>query len=127
MIRAGSLLTKARQVPTTCCKQSDRRKRLNKAIRQRSRECETIIKKMIEVAQANTAGVFEFARQLSAAKSSFDLVELWTRHAKTQTGILGEQIKELAELGQEFAGESAAPIARSLTPVFKKASSETSQ
>ena len=84
-------------------------------------------KKMIEVAQANTAGVFEFARQLSAAKSSFDLVELWTRHAKTQTGILGEQIKELAELGQEFAGESAAPIARSFTPVFKKASSETSQ
>jgi len=76
--------------------------------------------KMIEMAQANTAGVFEFARQLSAAKSSFDLVELWTRHAKTQTGILGEQIKELAELGQEFAGESAAPIARSFTPVFKK-------
>jgi hypothetical protein len=69
--------------------------------------------KMIEMAQA--------------AKSSSDLVELWTTHAKTQTEILGEQIKELAELGQEFAGESAAPIARSLTPVFKnkKVSSET--
>jgi hypothetical protein len=80
--------------------------------------------KMIDMAQANTAGVFEFARQLSAAKSSPDLVELWTIHAKKQTAILNEQIKELAALGQTFAGESAAPIARSLTQAFNKASSE---
>jgi hypothetical protein len=32
--------------------------------------------KMIDIAQANTAGVFEFARQLSTAKSSSDLFEL---------------------------------------------------
>ena len=37
--------------------------------------------KMIDIAQANTAGVFEFARQLSTAKSSSDLFELWTAHA----------------------------------------------
>jgi hypothetical protein len=76
-------------------------------------------RKMIEMAQANTAGVFEFARQLSAAKSSSDLVELWTTHAKTQTEILGVQIKELAELGQEFAGESAAR-SRTATPRFSR-------
>ena len=42
--------------------------------------------KMIEVAQANTAGVFEFARQLSAAKSPSDLVELWTDTPKSKPG-----------------------------------------
>jgi Bacterial protein of unknown function (DUF924) len=37
---------------------------------------------MIDIAQANTAGVFEFARQLSTAKSSSDLFELWTHTPK---------------------------------------------
>jgi len=39
-------------------------------------------RKMIDMAQANTAAVFDFARQLSTAKSSSDLVELWTAHTK---------------------------------------------
>jgi hypothetical protein len=33
---------------------------------------------MIDMAQANTEGVFEFARQLATAKSPSDFVELWT-------------------------------------------------
>jgi hypothetical protein len=49
--------------------------------------------KMIDRPQANTVGVFEFARQLSTAKSSSDLVELWTTHAKKQTAMLNEQIR----------------------------------
>jgi hypothetical protein len=79
-------------------------------------------RKMIDMAQANTVGVFEFARQLSTAKSSFDLVELWTAHSKMQTAMLTEQINELAALGQKFAAESAAPITRSFSAVFKNAS-----
>ena len=78
--------------------------------------------KMIDTAQANTAGVFEFARQLSAAKSSSDLFELWTAHAQKQTAMLNEQIKELTALGKKFAGESAAPFTRSVSQAFKKAS-----
>jgi hypothetical protein len=78
--------------------------------------------KMIDIAQANTAGVFEFARQLSTAKSSSDLFELWTAHAQKQTAMLNEQIKELAALGKKFAGESAAPFTRSVNQAFKKAS-----
>ena len=58
--------------------------------------------KMIDIAQANTAGVFEFARQLSTAKSSSDLFELWTAHAQKQTAMLNEQIKELTALGKRF-------------------------
>jgi hypothetical protein len=78
--------------------------------------------KMIDIAQANTVGVFEFARQLSTAKSSSDLVELWTAHAQKQTATLNEQIKELTVLGQKFAGKSAAPFTRSVSQAFKKAS-----
>lgn len=79
-------------------------------------------RKMIDMAQANTAAVFDFARQLSTAKSSSDLVELWTAHTRKQLGILNEQIKELTALGQKFANESAGPIARSFNQAFKKAS-----
>ena len=78
--------------------------------------------KMIDMAEANTIGVFEFARQLSTAKSSSDLVELWTAHARKQIAMLNEQIKELTALGQKMAGESAEPITRSISQAFKKAS-----
>ena len=78
--------------------------------------------KMIDMAEANTVGIFEFARQLSTAKSSSDLVELWTAHAQKQTAMLNEQIKELTALGTKFAGESAAPFTRSVSQAFKKAS-----
>ena len=51
--------------------------------------------KMIDIAQANTAGVFEFARQLSIAKSSSDLFELWTAHAQKQTAMLNDRSRSL--------------------------------
>ena len=78
--------------------------------------------KMIDIGSGEHRGVFEFARQLSTAKSSSDLFELWTAHAKKQTAMLNEQIKELTALGQKFAGESAAPFTRSVSQAFKKAS-----
>jgi hypothetical protein len=78
--------------------------------------------KMIDMAEANTIGVFEFARQLSTAKSSSDLVELWTVHTRKQIVVLNEQIKKLRALGQKMAGESAEPITRSVSQAFKKAS-----
>jgi hypothetical protein len=78
--------------------------------------------KMIDIAEENTIGVFEFARQLSTAKSSSDLIELWTTHTRRQIAVLNEQIKELTALGQKMAGESAEPITRSVSQAFKKAS-----
>ena len=78
--------------------------------------------KMIDMAEENTIGVFEFAGQLSTAKSSSDLVELWTTHTRKQIAVLNEQIKELTALGQKMAGESAEPMTRSVSQAFKKAS-----
>jgi len=78
--------------------------------------------KMIDMAQANTEGVFEFARQLATAKAPSNLVELWTTHARKQFEMLSEQTKELTALGQKMAGESAEPITRSINQAFKNAS-----
>ena len=40
--------------------------------------------KMIDMAQANSERVFEFARQLATAKSPYALAELWTSHAESK-------------------------------------------
>jgi len=77
---------------------------------------------MIDMAQANCERVFEFACQLATAKSPSALTELWTSHARTQTEMLTEQVKELTLLGKKMAEESAEPIARSVNQVFKKGS-----
>jgi phasin len=78
--------------------------------------------KMIDMARANTEAVFEFAREIATAKAPSDFAELWTTHAKKQFAMLSEQTKELTAFGQKIAGESAAPIARSVNQAFKKAS-----
>ena len=78
--------------------------------------------KMIDMAWANTKGVFEFARQLATSKSPSEMVELWTSHARKQFEILNDSSVELTALGQKMASESADPIARSVGQVFKKAS-----
>jgi phasin len=83
------------------------------------RECSI---KMINMAQANTEAVFEFARQLANAKAPSDLAEVWTAHARKQFEMLSEQTKELAALGQRMAGEGAEPIARNVKQTFDKAS-----
>ena len=54
--------------------------------------------------------------------TSRPLVELWTEHTRKQIAVLNEQIKELTALGQKMAGESAAPITRSVSQDFKKTS-----
>jgi phasin len=78
--------------------------------------------KMIDMAQANVEAVFEVARQLATAKTPSNMIELWTSHARKQFETLSEQTKELTALGQKLAGESAEPIARSVTQAFSKAS-----
>ena len=69
---------------------------------------------------AGEIGMAQLKRR--AAKSSSDLIELWTTHTRRQIAVLNEQIKELTALGQKMAGESAEPITRIVSQAFKKAS-----
>ena len=75
---------------------------------------------MINMAWANTEGVFEFARQLAISKSPSEMVELWTSHARKQFEMLSGQLSELTALGQKMPSESADPIARQRRPGFQE-------
>lgn len=78
--------------------------------------------KMIGAMRANADAAFDFAYQVATAKTPSDLVELWMTHAQKQFAMLSEQTKELTTLGQKIAGESADPLTRGVSQVFKKAS-----
>jgi hypothetical protein len=77
---------------------------------------------MIDMARANADATFDLALQIATAKTPSDIVELWPEYTRKQFEMLSEQAKELTALGQKIAGESAAPIARSVNQVFKTAS-----
>lgn len=77
--------------------------------------------KVIDMARANVEAVFDIARQLSAAKTPPDMIELWTSHTRKQFERLSEQTKELTVLGQKMVGESTEPITRSVNQAFGKA------
>jgi hypothetical protein len=66
--------------------------------------------KMIDMARTNTEGVFEFARQLTTAKSPPEMVELWTSHARKQFELLSGELSEQTALGQKMAKESASRL-----------------
>jgi hypothetical protein len=78
--------------------------------------------KMINMAQANTESVFEFARQIANAKAPSDLTEVWAAQARRQLEMLNEQTRQLASLGQKMARESTEPIVRTTQQAFDKAS-----
>jgi phasin len=78
--------------------------------------------KIIDLAQVNIESVFDLARQLAAAATPAEMMELWSSHARRQFEMLSEQTKELAALGQKLAAETAAPLQRSVNQALKRAS-----
>ena len=66
--------------------------------------------KLMEFMKANTTATLDFAQELLGVKSPTEAVELWTSHTKKQFETLTAQAKELAELGQKIATETAEPI-----------------
>jgi len=66
--------------------------------------------KLIEFFKANTTSSLDFAQELFTVKSPTEAVELWTSHARKQFETYTAQAKELAELGQKVASETAEPI-----------------
>jgi hypothetical protein len=71
--------------------------------------------KVIEFAQSNTEGAFDFALKLSAVKSPSDFIELTTDHSRRQFEMLTEQGKELAALARMVTLTPAEPLRSGLT------------
>ncbi len=77
--------------------------------------------KLMEIMKATTSANLDFAQELIAVKSPTQAVELWTSHAKKQFETLSARAKELAELTQKVATETAEPIKANASKLFKPA------
>lgn len=77
--------------------------------------------KLMEFMKANTTATLDFAQELLGAKSPSEALELYTSHARKQFETLGAQAKELAEIAQKVASETAEPIKASASKFYKPA------
>ncbi|MDD1527319.1 phasin [Bradyrhizobium sp. WBOS7] len=66
--------------------------------------------KLVEFMKANSNAQLDFAQELFGAKSPSEALELWTGHTRKQFETLQSQAKELVELTQRVAAETAEPI-----------------
>ncbi|HEV2154541.1 phasin [Bradyrhizobium sp.] len=77
--------------------------------------------KLVEFMKANSSASLDFAQELLGAKSPSDAFSLWTGHARTQLETFQSQAKELVELTQRIASETAEPIKASAAKFYKPA------
>ncbi|WP_029581837.1 phasin [Bradyrhizobium sp. URHD0069] len=77
--------------------------------------------KLMEMMKANTTANLDFAQQLFGIKSPSEAVELWTSHTRKQYETFTAQAKELTELTQKIATETAEPIKANASKLFKPA------
>lgn len=74
--------------------------------------------KVVEFMKANSTAQLDFTQQLLSAKSPSDAFALWTGHARTQLETFQSQAKELVELTQRVAAETAEPIKASASKLY---------
>jgi phasin len=77
--------------------------------------------KLMEMMKANSSANLDFVQALIGVKSPSEAMELWTSHAKKQFETFTAHSKELAELTQKVATETAEPIKANASKLFKPA------
>ena len=78
--------------------------------------------KIIEISGANTNAAFDFLTSLMGTKSLSEIVNLSTTQSRKTVEAVSAQNRELWELAQKVATETAEPIKKSFTKVLQKAS-----
>lgn len=66
--------------------------------------------KLIDQAQANTDRVFAFAKEVAAAKTVSEAVELQTKFVREQFEAFAQQAREMQETAQKLANETTGPM-----------------
>jgi phasin len=77
--------------------------------------------RLMEIVKANTTANLDFAQELLGVKSPSEAMSLWTAHTRKQLETVTAQAKELSELGQKVATETAEPIKTNASKLFKPA------
>jgi hypothetical protein len=65
---------------------------------------------LFEFAKANNDAALEYAQQLVDVRSPAEFIQITTKHASAQMGVLTEQAKELLALGLGIVSKSAEPF-----------------
>ncbi len=78
--------------------------------------------KTLEAARSNSEAQFEFARDLFAAKTVADVVELQTAFARKQFEAASTQLKEMQELTTKFMTDTTKPVAARVEKTIKDVS-----
>ncbi|WP_245323196.1 phasin [Bradyrhizobium stylosanthis] len=77
--------------------------------------------KVIEISNINTSSTLEFLSQLADARSFADVVNLSTAHSRKTFEAASSQNRELWDLAQKVATETAEPIKKSFNRVLHRA------
>jgi phasin len=77
--------------------------------------------KLMEFVKANTTSALDFAQELLGAKTPSEALELWTTQTRKNLETFNAQAKELTELGQKVASQTAEPIKASASKYYKPA------
>lgn len=77
--------------------------------------------KVMEFMKVNTTSTLDFAQELLGVKSPAEALELWTTHTRKQVETLTAQARELGELSQQVATETAEPIKANAAKYYKPA------
>ena len=73
----------------------------------------------LESLRTNVNAAFDYTRELLAARTLADAVELSSAHVRKQFEVLSAQTKELAETAQKIAAETAEPLKASVEKNFR--------
>ena len=76
--------------------------------------------KVMDMFKAGASANLDFAQELVGVKSPSEAMTLWTSHARKQFETFTAQAKELAELVQKVATETAEPIKASVSKLTVK-------
>lgn len=77
--------------------------------------------KLMEFVKANTTSALDFAQELLGAKTPSEAMELWTAQTRKTFETFGAQAKELTELSQKVASQTAEPIKANASKYYKPA------
>ena len=77
--------------------------------------------KVIEISGVNTNSAFDFLTHLMGTKSLSEIIQLSAAQSRKSFEVTSAQNKELWELAQKVATETAEPIRKSFTKVLQKA------
>ena len=77
--------------------------------------------KLMEFMKANTSAHLDFAQELLGSKSPTEAMQLWSGHARKQFETFQAQAKELVEIAQRVAAETAEPIKANASKLYKPA------